>query len=301
MDFIAPFPWLGPNATPENVARIAKAAEAVGFAEISIGEHFMYPKRPKAKYPYLPSGVLPIESTHVNLDILTCLSFVAAHTTKLRLRSGLIVLPYYNPFIVAKQAATVDYLSKGRLILGVGVGWMEDEFAILKAPFKDRGRVTDEYIRLIRALWRGDMRFDGAYFSYAEAHFPGRTAQKYPPIHIGGASEAAMRRVARFGDGWHIIGCTPEQAIEWRKVLRTYLAKAGRKESEIAIVGGGVSVSFDGGAPDAKAALKQAEAWAKAGVNVCSLNVGGYAIPIDESLRRMEWFAAKVLPKAKRM
>jgi probable F420-dependent oxidoreductase len=301
MEFIAPFPWMGANATAENVVRVAKAAEELGYAEISIGEHFMYPKRPKAKYPYLPSGVLPIDPAQVNLDIFTTLAFVAAHTTRLRLRSGLIVLPYYNPFIVAKQAATVDRLSGGRLILGVGVGWMKDEFDILKAPFKERGDVTDEAIALIRALWRGDERFTGRRYAYAEARFPGKTVQRYPPIHIGGASDAAMRRVARHGDGWHIIGCTPEQAMEWRTVLRTHLAEAGREESEIALIGGSAAVTFDGGSPDANDALKQVEAWAKAGVTTCGVNVGGFAIPIEETLRRMAWFAERVMPKAKGM
>ncbi|MBM4406389.1 MAG: LLM class F420-dependent oxidoreductase [Chloroflexi bacterium] len=299
MEFIAPFPWMGRHATTENVVQVAKAAEEMGYAEISIGEHFMYPKRPRAKYPYLPGGVLPIDPTQVNLDIFTTLAFVAAHTKRLRLRSGLIVLPYYNPFIVAKQAATVDRLSNGRLILGIGVGWMEDEFAFLKAPFKERGAYTDEGIALINALWRGDEQFTGKYYSYKEAYFPGKTTQRYPPIHIGGASEAAMRRVARYGDGWHIIGANAEQTLEWRQVLRRYLAKEGRKEREITLVGGSAAVTFDGGRPDAKDALKQVEAWAKAGVSTCGVNVGGFTIGVDETLKRMAWFAEKVMPKAK--
>jgi probable F420-dependent oxidoreductase len=155
------------------------------------------------------------------LEPLTTLSFVAARTEKLKLGTSILILPQRDPFLVAKQAATLDVFSGGRLILGTGAGWAEKEYAFLNADFRGRGRVYDESLKLLRALWTQDVvDFQGNIFHVSGAHFLPKPARGTVPIWIGGNGSVAVRRAVRLGDGWHPVGATVEAFAEGAEKVR---------------------------------------------------------------------------------
>jgi probable F420-dependent oxidoreductase len=168
---------------------------------------------------------------------LTLLSFVAARTRRVRLGTSVLVLPYHNPIRLAKTAATLDVLSGGRLILGVGVGAIENEMEAMGTPFKERGAFTDEAIAVMRTLWSGeDPRFDGRYSRFAGMKFSPKPIQKpYIPIVIGGISRAAIRRAARVGDGWQPLGLSPEALGQGIAALREELRACGRDAAKVPV------------------------------------------------------------------
>src|SRR5712691_7759699 len=168
---------------------------------------------------------------------LTLLSFVAARTRRVRLGTSVLVLPYHNPIRLAKTAATLDVLSGGRLILGVGVGLIEKEIRAMGSPFAERGAFTDEAIAVMRTLWaEEDPRFDGKYSRFAGMKFSPKPLQKPSiPFVIGGVSRAAIRRAARLGDGWQPLGLSPEALGQGMAVLREELRAAGRDVAKIPV------------------------------------------------------------------
>jgi probable F420-dependent oxidoreductase len=168
---------------------------------------------------------------------LTLLSFVAARTTRVRLGTSVLVLPYHNPIRLAKTAATLDVLSGGRLILGVGVGAIENEMEAMGSPFKERGAITDEAMAVMRTLWtEEDPRFDGKYSRFAGMKFSPKPLQKPSiPLVIGGVSRAAIRRAARLGDGWQPLGLSPEALGQGIAALREEARAAGRDVAKIPV------------------------------------------------------------------
>jgi probable F420-dependent oxidoreductase len=168
---------------------------------------------------------------------LTILSFVAARTTRVRLGTSVLVLPYHNPIRLAKTAATLDVLSGGRLILGVGVGAIENEMQAMGTPFAERGAFTDEAIAVMRTLWtEEDPRYDGKYSHFASMTFSPRPLQKPSiPIVIGGVSRAAIRRAAQLGDGWQPIGLSPEALRQGIASLHEELRACGRDATQVPI------------------------------------------------------------------
>lgn len=188
---------------PEGAKAIGQAAEAAGFESLWTVEHVVVPEGYESTYPYDASGRMPGPESSEIPDPLIWLSFVAAHTTTIRLATGILILPQRNPFIVAKEIASLDRLSGGRVRLGVGVGWLEEEFNVLGVPFRERGRRTDEYIAVLRALWtQGPASYDGEFFSFTDCWSRPAPDQGSVPIVIGGHSEAAARRAGRLGDGF---------------------------------------------------------------------------------------------------
>ena len=187
----------GPCSYPDVAARVARAAEEAGFDSLWTGEHVVLPD-PQAP----PSPASPRERM---LDPAAALSFLAAHTKRVRLATGIVILPQRNPLVLAKELASVDVLSEGRLIFGIGAGYLEPEFRALGAPFEDRGARTDEYLEAMIALWtREKPAFDGPTVSFSgiDAH-PRPVQRPHPPIVGGGTSPPALRRAVRFGDGWY--------------------------------------------------------------------------------------------------
>jgi probable F420-dependent oxidoreductase len=176
---------------------IARAAEACGIESVWTGEHVVLPDPRVAPSPSDPQTPL--------LDPAVALSHIAAHTTKLRLGTGVIILPQRNPLVLAKELASVDVVSKGRLIFGLGAGYLEPEFKALGAPFEDRGAVTDEAIEAIKALWTMEKpAYKGRFFSFEGIDAQPRPVQKpHPPIVVGGMSRSGARRAARYGNGWY--------------------------------------------------------------------------------------------------
>jgi probable F420-dependent oxidoreductase len=194
MKFGLILPNFGGKISAEGSVRIAQAAEELGFESVFATDHIIMPRAEREPYGNL-------------VEPFTLLSFIAAKTTKLKLGTSIIVLPQRNPILVAKQAATLDVLSNGRVILGFGAGWAEGEFAFLNADFRRRGKVFDESVQLIRELWSEDLvDFQGRFFKVKEGIFMPKPVRKMIPIWIGGASSAAVSRAARLGDGWHPVG-----------------------------------------------------------------------------------------------
>jgi probable F420-dependent oxidoreductase len=187
----------GPCSEPDVAARVAKAAEAAGFDSVWTAEHVVLPD------PQAPPSPAP---PHMKLlDPAVSLAFLAAHTTKLLLATGIIILPQRNPVVLAKELASVDRLSKGRLIFGLGAGYLKPEFQAIGAPFADRGKRTDEYIEAIVALWTQEKpEYKGDYVAFGGIQAQPRPVQKpHPPIVVGGMSPSALRRAANLGNGWY--------------------------------------------------------------------------------------------------
>ena len=195
----------GNNTFPEgaDAARIARHAEACGFDAMFAVEHVVFPYNYTSTYPYASSGRLPGGPDSPIPDPLIWMTWVAAATTRLRLMTGVLILPLRNPLILAKQVATLDRLSGGRIALGIGVGWLKEEFEALGVPFEKRGKRADEYIAAMRALWASDRTsFEGEFVRFADmGSFP-KPLRGNVPIVVGGHTEAAARRAGRLCDGF---------------------------------------------------------------------------------------------------
>lgn len=188
---------VGACADPVVLERVARTAEAAGFESLWTGEHIVLPD------PHQPPSPSPPETPF--LDSAVALTFAAAHTARVKLGTGIVILPQRNPLVLAKEMVSVDVLSNGRLILGVASGYLHQEFAALGIPFNGRGPRTDEYIDAIREMWTAEKpRFEGRYVNFADVNAQPRPTQKpTPPIVIGGQSPPAYRRALARGNGWY--------------------------------------------------------------------------------------------------
>ena len=239
-------PGRGPLASPDSLITIAKHAEELGYDSISMGDHILVPNNIDSTYPYTEGGEFPGSATGSSMEQITALSFLAGATEKVRLATSVLILPHRNPLVAAKALATLDLLSQGRLIVGIGVGWMREEFEALGIPpFEERGAVTDEYIQAFKELWTSENpSFEGKYIGFSDITFLPKPAQKpHPPIWVGGESRRAIRRAARYCDAWYPIGSNPqfpmgepEQLAEGMQRLVTYAERAGRDPSEVEVV-----------------------------------------------------------------
>ena len=244
MRFGFPIPTRGSLGTLETIGRLARAADEHGYDSIWITDHIVLPKVTTSQYPYAADGRFDVEAAQHYLEPLTVMTYLAGITERPAIGSSVLVLPYRNPLLVAKMVATLDVLSKGRVILGVGVGWMEEEFRALNlTTFRDRGAVTDEYIQILRELWTKERpRYQGHFYSFEEVRFYPKPVQKpHPPIWIAGHTRAALRRAARLGDGWHPIGLRPPAGLypeEFAKLaadIRSQAEATGRDPKTITL------------------------------------------------------------------
>jgi probable F420-dependent oxidoreductase len=196
---------IGVGGRPEVIRAVAGAAEAAGFATLWAGEHVVLVDRPTSRYPYSSDGRIAVPADADWLDPLLALSFAAAATTTIGLATGVLLLPEHNPVAAAKQAATLDVLSAGRLTLGVGIGWSAEEFAALGVPFPRRAQRTAEYVAAMRTLWADDpASFTGEFTCFESVRVnPKPVRNSRIPIVLGGNSDASLARVATFGDGWY--------------------------------------------------------------------------------------------------
>jgi probable F420-dependent oxidoreductase len=236
-------PGRGQLATPERLGIIARKGEEFGFDSLLTGDHILVPKNISSVYPYTEGGEFPGSGSGESMEQITLLSYIAGQTSKIRLVTSVLIVPHRNPLIAAKSLATLDVLSGGRLVVGVGVGWMREEFEALGLPpFEERGAVTDEYIRAFKVLWtEDDPHFDGKYISFDDISFLPKPVQKpHPPIWVGGESRPALRRTAELADGWYPLGSnptfpmgTPEQLKAGLERLAGYAARFGRDPSTI--------------------------------------------------------------------
>ena len=236
-------PGRGQLATPERLGIIARKGEVFGFDTLLTGDHILVPKNISSVYPYTEGGEFPGSGSGESMEQITLLSYIAGQTSKIRLVTSVLIVPHRNPLIAAKSLATLDVLSGGRLVVGVGVGWMREEFEALGLPpFEERGAVTDEYIRAFKVLWtEDDPHFEGKYISFDDISFLPKPVQKpHPPIWVGGESRPALRRTAELADGWYPLGSnptfpmgTPEQLKAGMERLAGYAERFGRDPSTI--------------------------------------------------------------------
>ncbi len=257
MRFGFPIPTRGSLGTLDTVRRLGRAAEEYGYDSIWITDHIVIPKSTMSRYPYAPDGHFDLEAAQHYLEPLVVMSYLAGVTERPAIGSSVLILPYRNPMLVAKMIATLDVLSRGRVILAVGVGWMEEEFRALNlATFRDRGAVTDEYIQILRELWTKEWpTYKGRSYSFGEVRFYPKPVQRpHPPIWIGGHTRAAVSRAARLGDGWHPIGLRPPAGLHPEDFaraaadLRSQAEAAGRDPKAITL-SFRAPIKFTDGAP----------------------------------------------------
>jgi probable F420-dependent oxidoreductase len=237
----------GPAAQPDSLASIAKQGDNLGFFCMVMPDHVVQPRSVESQYPYSLTGDLNKAhgaAVEERLEQVTTLAFLAGITERIKLVTSVMIIPYRNPILTAKMLSTLDMLSKGRLILGAGVGWMEEEFELLNAePFAERGAVTNEYLKAFIELWTSDNpTFEGKYVNFSDITFLPKPVQKpYPPIWIGGGSRPAIRRAAQIGDCWHPVGAIPaaplepEELAEKLVLLRQDAEKVGRDPESIQV------------------------------------------------------------------
>ena len=227
----------GVTADPHWMAAFARHLEACGFESIVAVEHTVLATRYDSVYPYDPSGRVELASDCPVPDPLDLLSFLAAHTERLGLATGVLVLPNHHPVVLAKRAATVDALSEGRLRLCVGVGWLREEIEACGTEFETRGRRADEQMAVLRALWdrqNGGVTHRGEFFEFTDVVCsPKPITGKHLPVHIGGHSKAAARRAGRLGDGFQPLGVAGAQLADLLMVMRDAATAAGRDPAEI--------------------------------------------------------------------
>lgn len=240
MKFGIAFANTGPFAHPAKAIEFGQAAEAAGFESIWTVEHVVVPSNYGSTYPYSPTGKMPGPDDSIIPDPLMWLSFLAAATSTIKLATGILILPQRNPVVLAKELATLDHLSSGRLELGIGVGWMKEEFDAIGVPFADRGRRNDDYVAAMRALWSEDKAtYHGDYVSFDECILRPRPVNGTIPIHIGGHSDAAAKRAGRLGNGFWPGKGSHEELARIFKLARQTAADNGRDPDAIEMTSGG--------------------------------------------------------------
>jgi probable F420-dependent oxidoreductase len=256
MEFGCVFPNRGPMATPTNLGRVAEAAEALGYDTMWLSDHIVIPTEVKSFYPYDPSGKMPFNPSEPYWEPLTVIGYVAGRTSRLRLGTSVLILPYRNPIVTAKMLATLDVLSNGRVTVGAGVGWMEEEFkAIGLDTYARRGAYSDECIRIYRELWTKDNpSFQGEFHQFSNIRCEPRPVQPGGiPIWIGGHTPQAIRRAGRLGNGWQPLvqrppaDLPPAEMQEKIAQLRAFAEQAGRDPQDITLAMGS-SIQFTDGA-----------------------------------------------------
>jgi probable F420-dependent oxidoreductase len=227
---------IGAGAQRAVIDAVAIAAERCGFATLWSGEHVVMVDRSASRYPYADDGQIAVPAVADWIDPLIGLSFAAAATTTIGIATGVLLLPEHNPVIMAKQAASLDRLSDGRLTLGIGIGWSREEFAALGVPFEGRGRRTAEYVTAMRTLWRDDVAsYEGEFVSFDSIRVnPKPVRDRRIPIVLGGNSDAALRRVAQWGDGWYGFNLVDVDDVAAKvATLRRLCGETGRDPDEL--------------------------------------------------------------------
>ena len=304
-------PNSGPTARPEPLSAIARKGDALGFYCMVAGDHILVPREVNSPYPYTADGRFHGGDAVEYMEQLTLLTYLAGITTNIRLVPSVMIVPYRNPLLAAKILATLDVLSQGRLTLGVGVGWMEEEFEALDAPpFAERGAVTNEYLAAFKELWTSDEpTFEGKYCRFSNIHFLPKPVQKpHPPIWVGGQSRPAMRRAARLGDGWHPVGAIPAAPLEPEELSQNiaqfhrYAEDAGRDPAGLEVsmkaplydadtVPAGAGRRRFSGEPEQM--MQDIQTYEDVGVGCIIFDIRGN--DLNRSLERLDWFAEEVM------
>jgi probable F420-dependent oxidoreductase len=289
MRFGIAFANSGPLAEGPTAAACMRAAETAGFDSAWTAEHVLVPADYESPYPYARSGKMPGGDTVAMPDPLVWLAYVAAATDTLLLGTGILILPQRNPAITAKEVATLDRLSGGRVRLGIGVGWLEEEFDALGVPFAGRGARTDAYVAAMRALWTGEqVTLDDGYQVWDKAVSLPTPVNGTVPIVVGGHSDAAARRAGRLGDGFFPGKGTPERIGELLAVMRAAAEEAGRDPDAIEVTAGAAGL----GGEDPLGAVAEMEA-----LGVHRLVVPPLAWDAESAPEAYEGFADRIIRK----
>jgi probable F420-dependent oxidoreductase len=231
-------PLMNPLATPAYIQAFGRAAEERGFDSLWVGEHVVLFDEHESRYPYSATGrIVGLPDDSGLLDPMVALGHIAAITERIRLATGICLVPQRNPVYTAKEVATLDWLSCGRLSLGIGVGWLAEEFRALNVPFEHRGSRCREYIEVMQRLWCDPVsEFRGRFYDLpACRQYPKPVQQPHPPLVFGGESDAALRRVSDLGAGWFGFDHTPETAAGCIGRLDGFLAERGRSRGDVEI------------------------------------------------------------------
>jgi len=228
---------VSPVATPEFLRALGEAADAGGFHSLWVPEHVLLFDEYGSPYPYAHDGKIPVGGENGMLEPFAALSFLAAVTSRVRLGTGICLVPQRNPVYTAKSVADVDWLSDGRLDFGVGIGWLAEEFQAVGVPWEKRGQRCREYLEVMRRLWEDDVsEHKGALYELpASRQYPKPLQKPHPPIHFGGESDAALRRVADVGQGWYGFSLDPDAVPERLALLTRLLEERGRQREDVLV------------------------------------------------------------------
>jgi probable F420-dependent oxidoreductase len=227
---------IGTGARPEIIRAVSVAAEASGFATLWAGERVVMVGQPGSRDPYSADGRVAVPPNADWLDPLLGLTFAAAVTSSIGLATGVLLLPEHSPVIAAKQTASLDVLSGGRLTLGIGIGWSAEEFAALGISFRRRAQRTAEYVMAMRKLWATDISsFRGEFANFDAVRVYPKPVRRRIPVVVGGNSDAALRRAADMGDGWYGFSLTADEAEERISVLSGLCRERGRSLAELIV------------------------------------------------------------------
>jgi probable F420-dependent oxidoreductase len=309
----------GVFTTPESYSAVAKAAERAGFDFLSVSDHLVVPASFDSRYPYHAAGVFAAAEHGHCFDQLSTVAFLAGCTEHVRLLTSVTVVPHRPAMLTAKMLATIDVLSKGRLIIGAGAGWMREEFELLGVRFEDRGRLTDEYLAAFKELWTNDKpAYDGKYVKFSDLLFYPKPVQKpHPPLWIGGESPSALRRTIKFADAWYPGSDSQTKPLDTAERLSAGIADvkracaaAGRDPATlgVALLVQGFFEWGDYNTPDGTARRlftgSSADMAADA-ANLSSLGVGHVSLRLggntaQECVARIDRFGAEVIDKMRR-
>lgn len=232
------FGFAVPSSTDgEGLVRLAQRAEELGFESVWTGDHIVLPTEGTNQYPYTEDGSFSRGSDVPFLETMTLLSYIAARTSRIKVGSTVVILPYRNPIVQAKMFASLDVLTGGRVICGVGVGWLEKEFDTLGVSYADRGAMSDEFLEIFKKLWTEDHPVhNGRFYSFDGIQLYPKPVQKpHVPIWVGGHTKRAVRRTARFGNAWHPTRQTPDYVAGLLPYLREEAEKAERNVDDIVV------------------------------------------------------------------
>jgi probable F420-dependent oxidoreductase len=301
-------PNVGVGNDKASLLQVATSAERLGFDSVWAAHHVLMPYQRSSQYPYQRSGTEIAMTPGIQwLDPLITLSMVGGVTDRIGLGTSVFVLPYRDPVTLAAELAALDVLSAGRLILGIGVGWMREEFEAIGVSSRERGARTDEHIQVMKTLWRDDpasfqgdfTRFDGIVLA-TRPHREGG-----PPVWVGGNTDAALRRALRFGDGWHGFEVFPEELPDLRQRLETLGDEVGRDpaELELSVARGLIPTGHEQESfihdrrmlgPSSEAIVEELGQYAEQGLELVLIQISLLAPQVPDAL---EWVAAEVLPQ----
>lgn len=299
-------PSVGPAPDREFVLMVAKAAESLDFDSVWTTDHVIFPVDRKSEYPYQTSTTELAFSPGIQwLDPVAVMGLVAGATERIQIGTSVLILPYRNPVVLANEISSLDRLSEGRIQLGIGVGWMDEEFAALGVPKAERGARTDEYIALLKRVWGGKpTAFKGRFYEFGQMELAAHPHRRGgPPILVGGNTDAALRRTARFGDGWLGFEVFPEDVRTSVARLSEECDKAGRSIDDLTLsVRRGLLPPFEVSnflperrclAGTAKQVADEIARYGDAGITTLTFDVS--TLPF-EMVQTMEWFAEEVRP-----